>query len=199
AALVGARLDRLRTPVQRALHQRYRGARGAAGDGGQPPVLLRRAAEAVDGHGRQHRRQIRRRARGPPELLLENGRLDEAERAAAGVLGQGEAEPAELRHLLPQRLALAARVVPPEPHLRRLAVLVEEGARGVLEELLIGAEGKIHDALLGLRDAVGADLLGETEHALADYVLLDLRRARINRARARPEKRVRPARTHAGG
>src|SRR5436190_1049033 len=64
--------------------------------------------------------------------------------------------------------------------------------------LPVGAEGKVHGALLGLRHAVGADLLGETEHALADDVLLDLRRARINRARARPQERVRPARAHAG-
>src|SRR5438034_301564 len=198
AALLGARLDRLRAPIERPLHQRHRRPRAAAGDGGQPAALLGGAAEAVDGHGRQHGRQIRRRARGAPELFLEDGRLHEAEGAAAGVLGQGQAEPAELRHLLPQRLALAARVVPEQTHLRRFHVLVEEGEIGVLQELLVGAEGKVHGALLGLRHAVGADLLGETEHALADDVLLDLRRARINRARARPQERVRPARPHAG-
>src|SRR5882724_9254335 len=144
--LLGARFDRLRAPIERALHQRHRRPRAAAGDGGQPAVLLRGAAEAVDGHGRQHGRQIRRRARGAPELFLEDGRLHEAEGAAAGVLGQGQAEPAELRHLLPQRLALPARVVPEQTHVRRLHVLVQEGARGVLQELLIGAEGKVHDA-----------------------------------------------------
>src|SRR5687767_810355 len=44
--------------------------------------------------------------------------------------------------------------------------------------------------------AIGANLLGETEHALADDVLLDLRRARVDRARAGPQEGIRPARAN---
>src|SRR5215510_2155069 len=44
---------------------------------------------------------------------------------------------------------------------------------------------------LGLHP-VGADLLGQAEHALADHVLLDLRRAGVDRPRPRPQERGRP-------
>src|SRR5712692_401388 len=44
---------------------------------------------------------------------------------------------------------------------------------------------------LGLHP-VGADLLGQTKHALADHVLLDLRRAGVNRAGPRPQVRRGP-------
>src|SRR5947208_1048304 len=40
--------------------------------------------------------------------------------------------------------------------------------------------------------AVGAYFLGQAEHAFADDVLLDLGRARVDRARPRPQKRGRP-------
>src|SRR5215211_1149041 len=40
--------------------------------------------------------------------------------------------------------------------------------------------------------AVGARLARQLQHALTDDVLLNLRRARVNRARARPQEVVRP-------
>ena len=146
AAALGPRGRRLRVPVQLALHQGQGGPRAAVGDGGQPAVLLGRAACGEDGVTSQHGGQVRARIGGPAQLVEEDGRLDHAEPAPAVLLGQRETEPAELRHLLPERLALAARVVEHGPHERRLAVLVEEGARGILQELLIGAEREIHGA-----------------------------------------------------
>src|SRR5216117_2241282 len=47
--------------------------------------------------------------------------------------------------------------------------------------------------------AVGAHFLGQAEDAFADDVLLDLGRARVDRARARPQKRGRPRAGLAGG
>ena len=81
-ALIGTRLDAVRAPVEIALHQRDRRAGAAAGHGREPPALLRGAAEAVDGHGGQHRGQVGRRRRGAPQFLLEDRGLHEAERAA---------------------------------------------------------------------------------------------------------------------
>src|SRR5439155_1235686 len=80
------------------------------------------------------RRPVRAGVRRPAHLLEEQGGLDHAEAAAAVRLGQREAEPAELRDLLPQRVALTARVVPQEAHRRGLHMLVEEPAGRVLQE-----------------------------------------------------------------
>src|SRR2546426_9131305 len=47
--------------------------------------------------------------------------------------------------------------------------------------------------------AVGAHFLGQAEDTFADDVLLDLGRARVDRARARPQERGRPRAGLAGG
>src|SRR5439155_13374169 len=83
----------------------------------------------------------------PAHFLEEDRGLHHAESAAAMLLRQREPEPPELRHLLPQRFALAARVVDEGPHEGRLHVLVEERARGVLQQLLIRAEREVHGRL----------------------------------------------------
>src|SRR2546430_1930711 len=122
------------TPLSR---QRPAGPAGSARPPPPPAVPARfvgGTAEAIDRHRGQHGGQVGRWTRGPAELLLEDRGLDQSERAAAHVLGQGEAKPAELRHLFPQRLAFATRVVPQRAHVGRLAVLVQERARGRSEE-----------------------------------------------------------------
>src|SRR5690242_16432259 len=53
-----------------------------------------------------------------------------------------------------------------------------------------GLKEKSTMTLLLALHAVRADLLGETEHPLADDVLLDLGRARVDGARARPQQRI---------
>src|SRR4029077_14792948 len=67
--------------------------------------------------------------------------------------------PAELGHLFPHRVVVAARVVPRGAHGGRLAVLVEERACGVLQELLVGREPEVHGSRLspGRRGSPWAD------------------------------------------
>ena len=144
ARLLRARLRRLRAPVELGIEEGDRRARVARRDGGEPALLLRLGAGELDRRRRKDRRPVRAGVRRPAHLLEEQGGLDHAEAAAAVRLGQREAEPAELRDLLPQRVALTARVVPQEAHRRGLHVLVEEPAGRVLQELLVGAEREVH-------------------------------------------------------
>src|SRR2546430_14182364 len=80
----------------------------------------------------------------PYTTLFRSRALDHPEGAPAVRLRQREPVPAELGHLLPRRLALAAWVIPEEAHGGGRHVLVEERARRVLQELLVGAEREVH-------------------------------------------------------
>src|SRR5712691_7419591 len=139
-----ARLDRVGAPVEIGVEERDRRPRVAGGDRREPALLLRVAAGLLDRPGGEHRREVRAGAGGAAHLLEEDRALDHPEGAPAVRLRQREPEPAELGHLLPQRLALAARVIPEETHGGGRHVLVEERARRVLQELLVGAEREVH-------------------------------------------------------
>src|SRR2546430_1928262 len=76
--------------------------------------------------------------------LREARRPDHRGGAPAVRLRQRGPGPAELGHLLPRRLALAAWVVREGAHGGGRHVLVEERARRVLQELLVGAEREVH-------------------------------------------------------
>ena len=132
-------------PVEMLLEESRRRARLSRGDGGEPPVLLRRAAreldaEAAQDHGGEEGPRVCRAA----HLLEHDGELDQRKAGSALLLGEGEAEPAELGHLAPQRLAVAARVVEHGAHMLGLALLVERGAHGIPQEDLVVGEGEVH-------------------------------------------------------
>ena len=88
------------------------------------------AATAVSRYGPGHT---------PSQLFQDDGGLDHAEGAPAVLLRQREAEPAEPRHLLPEVVPFAARILPQGADDRRRHVLVEERASGTAEKLLVGA------------------------------------------------------------
>jgi hypothetical protein len=59
-------------------------------------------------------------------------------------LRESEAEPAKPGHLLPEVVALSARIFPQRADDGWRHVLVEEGAGGAAQELLVGAEREVH-------------------------------------------------------
>ena len=114
---------------------------------GQPLLLLRGAAaerepEPAEDDAREIRSGICRAA----QLLQHERQLHEAEPGAALLLGEGEAEPAELGHLAPEIVAVALGVVHHLADVRGRAALVERRADGVLEENLVVGEREVHRA-----------------------------------------------------
>jgi hypothetical protein len=77
---------------------------------------------------------------------VEQRELDEPQPGPAVLLGEGQTQPAQLGHLAPERLAVAARVVLHGPHVLGLAVLLEQRPGGVLQQDLVVGEGKVHRA-----------------------------------------------------
>ena len=94
--------------------------------------------------GRHDGLEVRPRERDAPQLLEDDGGLHHAESAPAVGLRKREAEPAEPRELLPEIVALPARIVPQRADDGRRHVLVEERAGGAAQELLVRAEGEVH-------------------------------------------------------
>ncbi len=123
-------------------------------------LLVGRKLREREPHGGEVRAGVERAA----ELLEQDGLLDEAEAGAARLLGHRDAEPAELRQLVPRRLAL-----------------VEQRARLSAQLVLLFREGESH-----------LSTPREAEHALGDDVAEDLRRAGLDRVAARPELAVAP-------
>src|SRR5262245_48499761 len=74
-------------------------------------------------------------------------------------------------------------------HKRRTVAGLHWSSRNCRAEFFRSCWSELNAKSIGLSlHPVGADLLGQSEDALADDVLLDLRRARVDRPRARPEK-----------
>src|SRR5581483_6519291 len=69
---------------------------------------------------------------------------DEGEARAAVLLGEDQAVPAELGHLLPELTRVAGLVVHHLPDERHRALLREEVARRLSQHLLVFAEPKVH-------------------------------------------------------
>ena len=80
----------------------------------------------------------------PPELLDEDAEVQVAEAGAAVLLGNHEALPAELGHLLPEVRAVAGLVFFHGPHVFFGALVLEEVARRVADQVLLFAEAQIH-------------------------------------------------------
>ena len=80
---------------------------------------------------------------GAPELLAQDRQLDRAEALAAVLLGDGDAGPAELAELLPQRLVGAGglRVL---AHALGAGARAEQLAGGALDVALVVGEPEVH-------------------------------------------------------
>src|SRR5262249_22650011 len=115
-------------------------ARLVAGDGeealaargrGQVLVLLRfAAAEKERGLSQEHRGDDRLWAEAAPELLEDHHLRDMAEAAAAELLGERQAEPAEVGHLAPQLGAVGPGVAEAAHAPERGAAADEVARRG---------------------------------------------------------------------
>src|SRR5204863_6406883 len=68
----------------------------------------------------------------------------QAQPRAALLLRKGQAEPAELGHLAPERIPVTLGIVEHRAHVGGLALLVERRAHGVPQENLVVAEGEVH-------------------------------------------------------
>src|SRR5262244_102012 len=77
-------------------------------------------------------------------------------------------------------------------HKRRTVAGLQCSSRNARTEFFKSCWSELNEKSMasGLQ-AVGAHFLGQAEHALSDDVLLDLRRTRVDRAGARPQKRGR--------
>ena len=103
------------------------------------------------------RGEVRAGIGGAAHLLQHERQLDDAEPCAAVLLGERQAEPAQLGHLAPERLAVAERVVHHRAHVGGLALLVEELARTeLLQHDLIVGEGEVHRVSSRRRSARGS-------------------------------------------
>ena len=91
-----------------------------------------------------HGREVGAGIRGAAHLVEHQGQLHQAQPRAALLLGEGQAEPAELGHLVPELLAVAALVVHHRAHVGRGALLVQGRAHRVAQQDLILAEREVH-------------------------------------------------------
>src|SRR4029450_1680826 len=129
------------TPVERVPEQPRPRARLSRGDRGQPLLLLGGAAAQLDAEAAQHHAgEVRARVRRAAHLLQHERQLDQSQPGAALLLREGQAQPAELGHLAPERLGVAPRVIGHGTHVGRGALLVQRRADGVAEQDLIFAE-----------------------------------------------------------
>ena len=117
----------------------------AVGQLGQPLLLLLLGAEEQDRLADQaaaDRHDAAQRGVGAAELLHGQRVGDVVAAEAAVLLGDGQAEEADLGHLGHDREVDGLVAVPPGAVRDRL--LVEEGARQVAEGLLLVGEGEVH-------------------------------------------------------
>ena len=110
----------------------------------QPRRLLRRAAAARERERRERVAEERHRHRAAAELLGDERELEQLEARAAVRLGHREARDADLGEPLPERGHGLALAVEDRAHRLRRALLRDEAAHRVLEQLLLFGEGEIH-------------------------------------------------------
>ena len=108
----------------------------AAGDAGQNGLLLLVGAVVGDGQGGGGGAVEGHRSDGAPALLQDQAEVGDGQAAAAVGLGQGDAEPAEGRHLLPQFHGVAALVLLDGAGETGRAFRVQEFPGGVLDHQL---------------------------------------------------------------
>jgi hypothetical protein len=144
---------------------------------GQMVVLLRVAsAEQQRGRREQHAADERLGQEAAPRLLHHDRKVAPPEPRAAVLLGDDDAEPAELGHGGPELAREPERVVAELAHATERRAAVHELARGAREDLLLLGPDERH------RRSVG-----EAKHLLGDDVQLDLRGAALDRVAARTQ------------
>jgi len=124
----------------------------AGGHRRQPGLLLRLAAAARQRLGPQQQRAQEGLRHQPAAQRLEHrGQLGQAHLRSAEALGQQDAHPAELRHLLPEvaRESRGVVGVPQRAQPRHRRVAVREVRGGLGQEILVFALYELHES--GLR------------------------------------------------
>ena len=140
---LGLQGDVVEGPGLGMVGQGQRSGEGARGDSGEEPILLVDVPDlphqrhelgegGEEGPGCDH----------PPQLLDNDGRLDESETDAAEVLGHAETGPVEGDHRGPELVGLAG--CHGGPHHLGGTLLLEEGADRVSQLLLIARELELH-------------------------------------------------------
>jgi hypothetical protein len=123
----------------------------AGGDAAEDLLLLRVAAEALGGPGDDQRRRITPDRRQPPRgLLHEQAGVEHRPARTAELLGNRDAEPAELRHLVVdvEVVVLAVAVRQPLALIGGAALAIAEIPDRVDEILLLVAQGEVHRSSL---------------------------------------------------
>ena len=126
------------------LEQRQRADPGPVGQARQPARLLLGAARIEDrgrGQGGRHERGGEERA---PGLVQQHHQVHPGEPGAALLLGNGQAEPAQLGQLLPQLGRVARPRLHDLAHLLERAARVEELAHFRAQQLLLFRESEVH-------------------------------------------------------
>src|SRR5205085_10929945 len=99
-------------------------------------------------HDRQHAADLGRDERAgyerATELLEQDDEVEEAEARTAVLIGDQQSLPALFRHLLPQLWRVSLLVLLHLAHERLRALLFEEVARGVLQQLLFFRQSQVH-------------------------------------------------------
>ena len=117
------------------------------GDAGQPALLLLVRARELEREPRRGVRQERHRRQRVAELLHQDHELDDAEPLAAVLLVDEDAGPAELGHLLPGVVVVAARLGE-LAHALRLEARGEQLVGRPLDRLLVVREVEVHGVYL---------------------------------------------------
>ena len=149
AVVLDLQRDALRIEPRRRLRVRERPDGLAAGDLRQRVLLLLvGAALEQRQHAADLRRDERARHERPPELLDQDDQVEVPEAGAAVLLGDEQALPALLRHLLPELRRVALLVVFHLADKRLGALLLQEVARRVLQQFLLFRQSQVHIATL---------------------------------------------------
>ena len=113
----------------------------------QPLLLLRVGARELQRFGRQHDRGVERhRRRGAADLLGDDADLERRQAHAAICLGNADARHAEIDEALPDIVGMGFGAVEHAPHDFGRALVGEEFANLLLEQLLVVGEIEVHDA-----------------------------------------------------
>ena len=111
----------------------------------QPFVALRVGARPQDDTGAHHRaHEVRRRRQRPPQLGVDDHRVEHGHPAPAVVLGQRHPEQTELGELLPELVRVTDGIVLHGPHHVEARVARTHTGNRFSEHLLLGGEVEIH-------------------------------------------------------
>ena len=146
AAAAEGRADVARPGRLRALGDGQRADRLARRQQRQPLLLLRLGAGKLQRLGRQHDRRVERHRRGgAADLLGDDAELERREAEPAELFGDADARHAEIDEALPDLLGVGLVAVEHAAHDLGRALVGEEFANLLLEQLLVVGEIEVHD------------------------------------------------------